>query len=72
MGDVLKAIDHPDFQDSFPERFDWEKVDSVSLSALAGELSAAIHGELREGPRLFVPGLRYALVRIAKRAEVCL
>lgn len=57
----------PKFNNSFPERFEWERLDSISLSDLACELAGQVQVELGQpiGNRVNVPGLRFALLRIA-------
>ena len=58
------------FNPEFPERYQWQMIDKISLRELAVDLSAGVENDLKTDDRLFAPGLRQALCRIATIAEV--
>ena len=66
----MKADRHPDYRPEFPESFNWSKLDSIKLCDLALELANETKICLRDNRRDLVPGLRFALNRIAERGEV--
>lgn len=63
----MRICEMPEYNGSFPETFNWSLCDSVKLSKLAEDLAREIRIELMQpiGNRVNVPGLRFALARIA-------
>ena len=67
----MKVRNHMGFSSQFPENFNWNLTDSISLGLLAVQLAARVQYELKEtNDRLNVPGLRFALNKIAEQAEI--
>lgn len=68
----VRAVDHHEYQPQFPERFNWDHLESRWLSKIAEELATQIAHELKQPGhnRVNVPGLRFALGRIAGMADV--
>lgn len=55
---------------NYPERYNWDLLDSHKLSKIAEEISAKIDEDLKTEDRNLVPGLRTALNIIADCEEV--
>ena len=66
---IMKVINDPTYNWEFPEKYDWEKIDSIALTKLAHSLCTYIQHDLVK-QRQFVPGLRLALNEIASIAKV--
>lgn len=60
-----------EFNPEFPERFNWEGIDSPKLAEIAVELASRVVGEslLIPSQRIRTPGLRVALNAIAEIAQ---
>lgn len=68
----MKTILCPQFNPACPEDFNWDILDSPKLSVLASDLARQCKAELDQpvGNRVNVPGLRFALLRIAGLADL--
>ena len=67
----MKAIEHKNFDPRYPEKFDWNNIDSISLSNIAKDIQSEIDFSFKnDDARIFVPGLRRALNIIAKKTDV--
>jgi len=68
----IKVYQITGYRGGFPEEFNWAMIDQRSLSELAEQLSRQVKNELAQpvGNRVNVPGLRFALGRIAGMATV--
>lgn len=66
----MKVKDCPDFDPEFPEKFNWNALDSFILSRLAVHFASRINGEslLIPSQRHSTNGLREALRAIAMEA----
>jgi hypothetical protein len=65
----MKVFLDPTYNVQFPEQFNWKWLESPALKSLAVELSEQIKIELTESASELVPGLRFALGRIAMVAR---
>jgi len=66
----MKVIECNDYNQQFPEKFQWGTVDSYKMSSLASILVAEIDHSLRTDPdRTVVAGIRTALNRIAELTD---
>ena len=63
------VIEAKDFRHEYPETYRWSSIDNITLTNLAYQISNHIEHDLMTGTRLFVPGLRKALVLLAGIAE---
>lgn len=66
----MKVKDCPEFNPEFPEKFNWNCLDSPTLSRLAVHFASRINGEslLIPSQRHSTSGLREALRAIANEA----
>lgn len=68
----MKVNQHPHYDASFPETFNWSLIDSISLTPVAEQLAKRINGDkiLITEQRHATPGCRYALNLIAEIADL--
>jgi len=66
----MKVEIYRGFNPEFPELFNWNLVEQISLSRTAEEIVDMIKEDLKTEYRVYVPGLRKALISIAKNAEI--
>jgi hypothetical protein len=66
----MKAYDHPNYDETCPEKFNWRLIDSHKLTSVAQRLADLIEDDSETPERLFTPGLRFALNVIAKESEL--
>jgi len=67
----MKANENKNFNPEFPEKFDWNNIDSIKFSEIAKEIQSEIDFSFKnDDARIFVPGLRRALNIIAKKTDV--
>jgi len=69
----MKVNESTSFNEEYPERFGWGRIDSIIYSNLAGTISNHVEHEIRNKlpeDRVLTPGLRKSLLLIAEKAEV--
>ena len=72
LATMQTVIKSHEFSSEFPERFEWERIDSPKLAEIAVELARRVVGEslLIPSQRIRTPGLRVALNAIAEIAQI--
>ena len=63
-------FENTDFSIDFPEAANWDSINSPLLTCIAKSICYRINQDLRSENRNYVPGLRSALVTIARNAEI--
>ena len=66
----MKAREHLKFNPEFPEKFNWDLLDSVSLTSAALRIQEEIEENFETNERIYISGLRLALNIIANIAEI--
>jgi len=68
----IKVCESEDFNQEYPERFDWNRVHQISISDIANEITQFIFMEYGEDieNRNNIMGLKKALRIISRYAEV--
>ena len=67
---MIKIINDPKFNPSYPEDYAWGKIDSLKFSNFGYALSNLIYQDLKTKNRNLVPGLRKALNVMAENEQV--
>ena len=63
-------IKFKDYNEAYPEEYEWVYIDSILLSELGCQISEEIKTDIKTDGRTNTPGLRRALRIIARRANV--
>lgn len=59
------------YDERYPEKYNWSKVDSPKVQLVAERIATAIHYDIAHSRhRILVPGLRHALKIIAGQADI--
>jgi hypothetical protein len=67
----MTVSQHPKFDARYPEEFPlWQAIESHKLTGVANEIRVATYRDLKTADRILAPGLRAALLEIAKVAEL--
>jgi hypothetical protein len=66
----MLASKHDNFDERYPERFPWQRLDSIHAGAIAIGIAHMIDRDLESKERTFVPGLRLALKYIADQEKL--
>ena len=66
----MRLIEHPMYRSEFPEKFNWNKLDSYSMTKIANEIKRLILRDLETEERSLVPGLRKTLNVIARTVSI--
>lgn len=63
-----RILDHDKFDGEFPEKFDWRLCRNMLAEDMGFWLSKRIEDDLKTKDRLYVPGLRAAMIVLAEHA----